>query len=917
MNTFYRYIWICIVLGVAINPGRLLATAVDDAPPEIRIWAAVGPNEYLVDAKITVKDAKGMVIGRGLTKKNGTGIIRLNKRHGVKYPLELKTRGGLVLGNKFDGQLTSYISYVDKKNQIVIVDLISTIAARLVKKGYSHDAAMKTVRHGLGIGDVAPEHILMYLNRHVDADILRQAVSSGGGYSRFIRRLGRRIDSGEKISELRSVYNFQVKNSGFAKSLASSGSPTCPSIPTNKPGSPSAQQVVDVGIIGMQSILTYFGGPEIAGIAGELLDSLVGGLSPSEAEIERVAQEMTCLVSEMGYLVEEVGAIAFQLDIQSAITCENNLTSPFLEYHWLTLAGEPLDSSNPTLMLDYPDWNPSTIQCGNAINNALFGTAGGQASAWSQLVQNVIGSSNWVTLNEIQQLQAFLAYWGGLEYQQYILTNEYYNLTNQSGLAQYIGGYAAGSGQGVVGCVNGTTASSGTVCAWQSNISSVYPDNIYSDEAGIPSYGIAVSAFPSGLVISGSSPGSVLGQLGYTSFYEANDYWYNTFDSGLNNKAPLSADYPQQQNYESAINLSNSYGVDPGGIGSTTVETFSNPQAAKNYSVIMSQALILNSPGPNGVNGSSFFLSALQGDPTSQWGGISVGGSNFPMYLAYDSTLLAGVNIGNFGQAQAGFNTPQVGFGSISGSHPLNLTYNCSFGGSCRPGGKTAYYSYLLGRNWSMSLNKTSPSVPVNPPTVPSAPTLLSVVVASGEYGSLQLSFSTPNSSGYGLSGGADSIIGYLATCSDGSGAVFKATATTTSVTVAGMPGGITYSCSVQASNSVGYGLSSNSISTLVPAYSLPGAPVLQQFQYNYPFFTLTIAAPEELGTPSVTGYSATCLVTGPFGNQTQTFSGPSSPLTIYNSVAGGTTWTCTVQAVNPVGPGPDSNSMQVTIPPA
>jgi|GEM_PF-3062078 len=88
--------------------------------------------------------------------------------------------------------------------------------------------------------------------------------------------------------------------------------------------------------------------------------------------------------------------------------------------------------------------------------------------------------------------------------------------------------------------------------------------------------------------------------------------------------------------------------------------------------------------------------------------------------------------------------------------------------------------------------------------TAPGAPTLSSVTPGSG---SIELIFTAPSSSG------SSAITGYTATCSADGNSDFTATGTASPITVTGINGGVTRSCSVTATNSAGTGTASNAMS--------------------------------------------------------------------------------------------------------
>lgn len=100
--------------------------------------------------------------------------------------------------------------------------------------------------------------------------------------------------------------------------------------------------------------------------------------------------------------------------------------------------------------------------------------------------------------------------------------------------------------------------------------------------------------------------------------------------------------------------------------------------------------------------------------------------------------------------------------------------------------------------------NVATESVTVNA-AAPGAPTLNSVTPGSG---SIALSFTAP------ASDGGAAITGYTATCSASGNTDFTATGSASPITVTGINGGVTRSCTVVAANSAGPGTASNAMST-------------------------------------------------------------------------------------------------------
>ena len=124
--------------------------------------------------------------------------------------------------------------------------------------------------------------------------------------------------------------------------------------------------------------------------------------------------------------------------------------------------------------------------------------------------------------------------------------------------------------------------------------------------------------------------------------------------------------------------------------------------------------------------------------------------------------------------------------------------------------------------------------------SVPGSP---SAVSASAGNGAATVSFSAPSSNG----GGA--ISSYTASCVSGTLAAISGTASASPISVSGLTNGLSYSCSVIATNSAGNSASS-ALATVIPiapalgnsvSYSTP-APFVSAVQANYSPGTLTAA---------------------------------------------------------------------------
>lgn len=134
--------------------------------------------------------------------------------------------------------------------------------------------------------------------------------------------------------------------------------------------------------------------------------------------------------------------------------------------------------------------------------------------------------------------------------------------------------------------------------------------------------------------------------------------------------------------------------------------------------------------------------------------------------------------------------------------------------------------------------------------TAPGAPTLKGVTPGSG---SIELSFTKPDSAG------SSAITGYTATCTAEGNTDFSATGTDSPITVSGMNGGVTRSCTVVASNSAGTGTASN-VKSATPTSLAPED--LTKLPVGTFYATTSV--------PTTTGYLMVCAITSGGGASSQ-----------------------------------------------
>ena len=569
---------------------------------------------------------------------------------------------------------------------------------------------------------------MRYTNNHVGWQQLEYAYKKSGGYDLYIKRLVRRINKQQKISELTplptttrvkpslsanaEVINNALRTSGQTVALeplttATNTSPQCTAPPGNgSANSISTEIIEDFGVLGVQSLMQYAGIqsttsgglPTVIDEVGMLLTGGGAG-STTTAQLTEVEEQLNCIGAQLSYLQEQVNELQLTEDIQSDTACSTAVTNAYDQYESLVYNASPygstapsgvtmtsvcypqqqsgassvcpLNATNSALITDLGIWDPSNTMtvsdCGGTVgtNNMLFGTAGGQGSAWQQLNKNYQSTSGgyaWYTALQVQQLQQFLSYWGTIEYYLFTLNNEYLNYCgNTSSYSQsscstttictwtcpsstasatdvntlitaaangYIETAQANSGS-VSGsqtvCQTGTLSTSASYCAAQSNIANAYPPDLYSDEVGIwnssigTGAGLAINPFPAGLAIHNplSHPTQAEGdQTGLGPLYIYNTSGNKSFWSADASAPGASNDAnPYYGATSSSYPVFNGYGINPNGLPSA-VEQFSNPQALRTLQPTSSQVASITQnnylqQGSGSLTSWQFFVNAI------------------------------------------------------------------------------------------------------------------------------------------------------------------------------------------------------------------------------------------------------------------------------------------------------------------
>ena len=859
--------------GKELNASIQAHSLASKLPPvaHLQVLASVGPLEYLSGAEVTLRDARGIVIAKQKTNTRGSTVFHINQQRlaAAVKPLRFTTSGGQVIGQTgnqtsgpaFYGHLRGQIIKVPvRKHTIAYLDLISTSASVMRSKRKSYDSSVKAVRAALSIGKGFPVNGIRFKNNHVGSTQLEAATEASGGFDQYVRNMVNRINHGEKISELtppiyattaatqknaasdaltNAIRPSEAKGLQAQATQATSASnyPQC-NVPLGNGSTTSASTEIieDFGTTSISILLKYVGAPSAAasGIAGMLLEP---SGSASTTALQAVDAQLACISAQLGYLSEQVSELTLLTDVDQNTTCGNAVLNQYNLYSGLVADAQDcnsstcqLDSSNPSLVDDLPGWSPSSSlvnECGGptGTNNMLFGSAGGQGSAWQQLnknYQSTNGGYAWYTALEVQQLQQFLAYWGTIEYDLFVLTNEYDNYYGLTENAQISAGNVPGSSV----CSAGTTSTTSSFCAAMSNIGNAYPPDLYSDEIGIWSTvnganggaGLAISAYPAGLAMG-------LGQLGLNPYYLGQ----NTPDPG--SWAASKATGPSYTQF-------NNLGVNPGGLPSA-IEQFSNPQALKTLQPTSTQVASITSnnysQGAPGLTSWQYFVNAInQQAPSgytfpidSEWTNLAAN-NNTSKNTPNGTGFFTEDNVGEFSNAKQGgqetcndyteaATIATYNFNSTIGSYYWQYT---SCGGGATPNNSVnlaPVFGVLLGRTWWSAYSGSNPPTSYTPPqpcvpgstssacNVP-APKIVSFTSITTGNTSFYLNFTPPS-----ISTGGMPIMQYLATCTSLNSSTittFTGTATPSATSVLLQPGsgyeGYTYSCTIVAVNSLG-----------------------------------------------------------------------------------------------------------------
>ena len=611
------------------------------ASEDLFVKTAVSPDHFLGGATVFVKDAKGVLVGKGVTSSKGA--VRIGFRHhlrGIQYPLSLTTKGGIYNGKPFNGSLKGRYSY-SSKLPVIYLDLISTSASEFANKKISYVQAVEKVRASLGIDKSAPDSILHSRNKYVEHALFIAEVEKTVTHQALVRKVARYARTGQKVETLHKPNWYeQIKGKGISKTikpnLAGDSNPgrfdkrvLLPRDTSTTPlcsvslgdgsvtsSTNSGNTIENFGVIGLQLLLKAAGIPSTSNnlITGMLLApfGVSGGtaVSPELEAIDSVGADLNCIESQVNYLSVELNALELQVTVGEMTSCITAIDNAWVYYGGLT------DGTYPTIDLEFTDLFNTAAEnamttCADIINKTVFfAWPGGGTPAWALYNQNYQTANAYYNQSNVQALQMFISYYSTYAYKQFVLTSEYNNLKGYFAATQLLSGYASTNTAGTILCKSGTTASTQSFCAYQSNFSDAMPGSLYSDELGLYNTGNAITVYPTaatydfgggGPAVQGGVNGEKLEAQAYALFqtgsYKANcEQTPSIYSTYMTSCAYPSTTYTGSELIASAINASQSLGLNPLNTAET-YEVWYNPQTFHTLVLTSSElSQLLNNP---------------------------------------------------------------------------------------------------------------------------------------------------------------------------------------------------------------------------------------------------------------------------------------------------------------------------------
>jgi hypothetical protein len=311
----------------------------------------------------------------------------------------------------------------------------------------------------------------------------------------------------------------------------------------------------------------------------------------------------------------------------------------------------------------------------------------------------------------------------------------------------------------------------------------------------------------------------------------------------------------------------------------TNGATYACSVKATNASKLTSVASSVTSVVPGTVPGAPTIGTGTAGNTTASIAFTAPSATGIAAITGYTASCVTGTGVTAVNTTATGTTSPITVLRLTNGS-----TYACS----------------VKATNASNLTSVASGSVSVVPGTAPGAPT---IGVATANSGAASIAFTAPTSTG------SSALTGYTATCVSGSGATAvtkTGTATSSPISVSSLTNGLTYACTVKATNASK--LTSVASGSVSVNPGIAGAPTIGSVLIGNGSAKVYFTAPSSNGGSAITGYTAYCVI----GSVTKTGTGTSSPITV-SGLTNGTSYACSVKATNSTGIGSASTASSVT----
>ena len=466
----------------------------------------------------------------------------------------------------FTGELHARTSRIDAAAPVVIVDVASTSALALTEQArLTYPQALDAAQDALGIPVKAPAYTTAFLNWDVSGAKLLRVADRRGGYDELITAIVDAAARGDRLAgDLEpqrgrgaaqldappskaartqgSPAAMQVRNTSVVNSCVggTAGAGTANGTPPSGAGydlgtvrgfggySPNYIRNMATDALGGLIKFTAGGGegaaPLIMGALfglgksaeRQMLDTVIDNQQVMGRQLERILQNQQAIATQLNCITTQVGQLSSNLSIavstESSRTCVAQIDTGWNLYQFLVRNAskdEPLDMTNPAVKLAATTWQSQISHCSALIDTMLFGRNAQDTGegTWAKVLQRYADTANreqsgTFTPPQVQELQAYLAYWGALQYRALVLVSEAHSVLDLPQITLALIG-ADRNGQ----CP--TATASATYCRFTANMQQATPSDLLSNElgyvtcpdAGSAGRGCAVSALPGGLGI--------------------------------------------------------------------------------------------------------------------------------------------------------------------------------------------------------------------------------------------------------------------------------------------------------------------------------------------------------------------------------------------------------------------------------